>query len=135
MNTPAHNWNRPRSYFPMLAAFVCPVLPAIGALYAISWRHRFTPAGVQVPMLGLRLRSIPAKHISNYFADCWKFQRGDGIRGMDERRAYVGGNRGVRITTATAEVFLGHDHPERTARDLDLVADSQPSRAGRGDRG
>ena len=44
-----------------------------------------------------------------------------GIRGIGDKRAYVWGNRGVRIKTTEGEVFWGHDDPERIVRDLDAI--------------
>lgn len=53
--------------------------------------------------------------------DGWSAVGGYGIRGLCNRRAYVWGNRGVRIQTREGEVFLGHAEPEKIVRDLDLL--------------
>jgi hypothetical protein len=53
--------------------------------------------------------------------DSWNVLGGYGIRGLGDRKAYVFGNRGVRITTSDGEVFLGHSEPERIIRDLDAM--------------
>ena len=91
---------------------------------ALTWsgfQYRFSPAGVEIRTLGFRLRSIPVGQIRTYEAGRWNLLRGYGIRGMGNCRAYVWGNRGVRIKTTTGEVFLGHSEPERIVRDLDAV--------------
>ena len=102
---------------------------AAGALAMISsaamawdgFHYLFSPAGVEVRTLGFRLRSIHAADIQNYAADHWSTLGGYGIRGLGNRRAYIWGNRGVRIKTAEGEVFLGHREPEKIVRDLDTV--------------
>ncbi len=91
------------------------------AMAGTGFQYLFTPAGVEVRTLGFRLRSIPGQDIKSYALDTWNFLGGYGIRGIGERRAYVWGNRGVRIKTVDGEVFLGHDNPEKIVRDLDLV--------------
>lgn len=98
------------------------MLMIVGAAMAGSGFHYiFTPAGVEIRTLGFRLRSIPAYEIESYYVDNWNVLGGYGIRGIGERRAYVWGNRGVRIKTLEGQVFLGHDDPEKIVRDLDLV--------------
>ena len=54
----------------------------------------------------------------------WNPLYGYGIRGLGERRAYVWGNRGVRIKTSDGEVFLGHSNPDRIVHDLDVIKQS-----------
>jgi Protein of unknown function (DUF1648) len=91
---------------------------------AMAWdgfHYLFSPAGVEVRTLGFRLRSIYTAEIQSYVADRWNASGGYGIRGLGDRRAYVWGNRGVRIQTAQGEVFLGHPEPEKIVRDLDFV--------------
>ena len=98
------------------------VLTALGAAMAGSGFHYvFTPAGVEIRTLGFRLRSVPAADIQSYAVDRWNAFGGYGIRGIGKRRAYVWGNRGVRIKMAEGEVFLGHDDPEQIVCDLDLI--------------
>ena len=102
------------------------ILPAILLLgaTALAWsgfHYLFTPAGVEIRTLGFRLRSISADDIQSYASDHWNWLGGYGIRGLGDRRAYVWGNRGVRIKTAHGEVFLGHGKPEKIIRDLDAV--------------
>jgi hypothetical protein len=91
---------------------------------ALAWsgfRYFFSPTGVEIRSLGFRLRSIPAREIKTYAIERWNRLDGYGIRGVGNRRAYVWGNRGVRIQTIEGEVFLGHSQPEKLMRDLDLV--------------
>ena len=91
---------------------------------ALAWsgfHYIFSPAGVEIRTLGFRLRSIPAYGIRTYAVDRWNALGGYGIRGVGRGRAYVWGNRGVRIQTTEGEVFLGHSQPEKLMRDLDLV--------------
>ena len=91
---------------------------------AMAWsgfHYLFSPAGIEIRTLGLRVRSISAADIRSYAVDRWKVIGGYGIRGLGNRRAYVWGNSGVRIKTTQGEVFLGHSEPEKIIRDLDLV--------------
>ena len=108
--------------FRLALSLVAVLMLAASAMAGAGFRYRFTTAGVDIRMLGLRLRSIPAEDIRGYSADRWSLKGGYGIRGVGERRAYVWGNRGVRITTREGEVFLGHDRPERIVRDLDRIS-------------
>jgi hypothetical protein len=103
-------------------------LGLIGLLLLVSglaawsgFHYSFTRHGVEIRTLGFRLRSIPAEQIHQYATQSWNFLRGYGIRGVGNRRAYVWGNRGVQLTTAQGEVFLGHDDPDRIIRDLDTI--------------
>jgi len=95
---------------------------------ALAWsgfRYLFSPAGVQIRTMGFRLRSISAGQIQSYAVDHWNWTGGYGIRGVGNKRAYVWGNRGVRIMTAEGDVFLGHSEPEKIIRDLDRVTQSR----------
>ena len=96
---------------------------AIGT-FAISWsgfQYRFLRQGVEIRMLGFRLRSIPRQSIVSYSIEPWAFIRGYGIRGMGSSRAYVWCNKVVHIKTSNGEIFLGHNDPERIVCDLNLV--------------
>ena len=97
---------------------------------AFGFQYRFTSAGVDIRTLGFRLRSIAASDIRSYAEADWPFWNGRGIRGVGNRRAYVWGNRGVRIQTNTGEVFLGHNEPRRIMRDLDRVVQSRKAAEG-----
>ena len=91
---------------------------------AFAWsgfRYRFTPAGLEISTLGLRLRSIRQAQIAHYRPEKWMALRGYGIRGVGNTRAYVWGNQVVHITTLEGEVFLGTNDPTRIMRDLDAV--------------
>jgi len=102
---------------------------ALGAVILIfataaAWsgfHYLFTKAGMEVRTLGFRLRSIPTNHIREYAIAPWSPLGGYGIRGVGERRAYVWGNKGVRIKTSEGEFFLGHSQPERIVRDLETM--------------
>ena len=98
---------------------------------AMAWsgfRYSFSPTGLEIYTLGFRVRSIPAAEIRSYAPDRWNVIGGYGIRGIGDRRAYVWGNRGVRIKTAEGEVFLGHSEPEKIVRDLDLITHNHEAR-------
>ena len=105
-----------------LAIGLASAMMLLGAALAWSgFRYVFSPVGVEIRSLGFRLRSIPAQEIKTYAVEPWSALGGYGIRGVGNRRAYVWGNRGVRIQTTEGEVFLGHSQPETIVRDLDLV--------------
>jgi len=96
---------------------------AIGT-FAMSWsgfQYRFLRHGVEIRMLGFRLRSIPKQSIVSYAIEPWAFIRGYGIRGIGTSRAYVWCNKVVHIKTSNGEIFLGHNDPERIVRDLNMV--------------
>jgi hypothetical protein len=86
-----------------------------------GFHYIFTQSGVEIRTLGFRLRSIPAGEIRQYAVDRWNPLGGYGIRGIGDKRAYVWGNKGVRIKTTGGEVFLGHSEPERIVHDLDVI--------------
>jgi len=86
-----------------------------------GFRYRFTPWGLEISTLGLRLRSITRDQIGRYAVEPWSILRGYGIRGIGNTRAYVWGNKVVHITTLEGEVFLGHNDPTRLVRDLDAM--------------
>jgi len=93
-------------------------------VFAMSWsgfQYRFLRHGIEIRMLGFRLRSIPKQAIVSYSIEPWAFIRGYGIRGIGRTRAYVWCNQVVHIRTTDGEVFLGHNDPQRIVRDLDMV--------------
>ena len=103
-------------------------LGLLGALFLLTAAHawsgfqyRFTPAGVEISTLGVRLRSIRQSQIAHYRPEKWLVLRGYGIRGVGNTRAYVWGNQVVHITMLEGEVFLGTNDPARIIRDLDAV--------------
>ena len=109
------------------------VLPALllFGVTALAWsgfHYRFTAHGVEISTLGFRLRSIPLQNIKAYAVAPWNALGGYGIRGVGERRAYVWGNTGVRITLSDGEVFLGHREPEKIMNDLNLIRQNQKAR-------
>ena len=92
--------------------------------FAMAWsgfQYRFRHHGVEIRMLGIRLRSIPKSAIVSYSIEPWAFIRGYGIRGIGKTRAYVWGNKVVHIKTSNGDVYLGHDDPETIVRDLDRM--------------
>jgi hypothetical protein len=92
--------------------------------FAMAWggfQYLFLSRGVDVRMLGFRLRSIPKEAILSYSVEPWPFIRGRGIRGIGSTRAYVWGNRVVHIRTSNGDTYLGHTDPGRLVRDLDRV--------------
>ena len=96
---------------------------AIGT-FAMSWsgfQYRFLRHGVEIRMLGFRLRAIPKQSIIGYSIEPWAFIRGYGIRGIGSTRAYVLCNQVVHIKTSNGEIFLGHNDPQRIVRDLNMV--------------
>jgi hypothetical protein len=91
---------------------------------AMAWsgfQYRFLRHGVEIRMLGFRLRSIPKQSIMSYSIEPWAFIRGYGIRGIGNTRAYVLCNKVVHIKTSNGEIFLAHSDPERIVHDLDMV--------------
>jgi hypothetical protein len=111
----------PNAQIPAVLGLVAIVLLMGAALAWSGFHYVFTNSGIEIRTLGFRLRSIPTAEIKNYEIERWNPLGGYGIRGIGERRAYVWGNRGVRIRTVEGEVFLGHDQPERIVRDLNLI--------------
>jgi len=108
------------------ALFALTVVGVIGlAAFAMAWggfQYRFTQHGVEIRMLGFRLRSIPRSAIVSYAIEPWSFIRGYGIRGIGSTRAYVWCNQVVHIKLSDgSNVYLGHHDPERIMRDLDQM--------------
>lgn len=101
------------------------VVSAVGIFaFVMAWagfQYRFMKHGLEIRMLGLRLRSIPRSAIVSYAIEPWAFIRGYGIRGIGGSRAYVWSNRVVHIKTSNGDVYLGHSDPARIVRDLDQV--------------
>jgi hypothetical protein len=91
---------------------------------AVAWsgfRYRFLRTGIEVRMMGFRLRFVPKETIVSYTIESWSLIRGYGIRGIGRTRAYVWCNKVVHIKTSTGDIFLGHNDPEGIVRDLDMV--------------
>src|ERR1700674_3417962 len=88
--------------------------------FAMSWigfQYRFLRHGIEIRMLGLRLRSIPKQSIVSYSIEPWAFARGYGIRVIGSSRAHAWCNKVAHIKTSTGDIFLGHNDPERIMRD------------------
>src|SRR5260370_34411359 len=94
---------------------------AIGT-FAMTWsgfQYRFLRHGVEIRMLGFRLRSIPRQSIVSYSIEPWALARGYGIRRIGSSRAYVWCNQAVHIKTSNVQILLGNNEPERIVRHLD----------------
>jgi hypothetical protein len=103
------------------AIFAGLVALCVGAMAWSGFQYRFLQNGVEIRMLGFRLRSIPKQSIMSYSIEPWALIRGYGIRGLGSTRAYVWCNKVVHIRTSNGEIYLGHNDPERIVRDLDMV--------------
>ena len=111
---------------PTLTVRLVLALPTLLLLMAVlmAWsgfHYIFSNAGLEIRTLGFRLRTIPVSQIRDYAVATWGLAGGYGIRGVGNKRAYVWGNKGVRIHLWDGEVFLGHRDPERLVHDLDSV--------------
>src|SRR5258708_7808444 len=79
------------------------------AVFGMAWdgfHYYFTRHGIEIRTLGFRLKSIPLIQIKQYEIGEWSLARGSGIRGIGNQRAYVWGNRGVRVDVDDREIFL-----------------------------
>ncbi|MGA9475983.1 MAG: hypothetical protein WBV36_26185 [Terriglobales bacterium] len=107
------------------ARFALAIVGVVGLLaFAMAWsgfEYRFLRHGVEIRMMGFRLRSIPRSAILSYAIEPWAFIRGYGIRGLGRTRAYVWCNKVVHIHTSNADIYLGHNDPVRIVRDLDQM--------------
>ena len=100
------------------------------AAFGMAWdgfHYLFTRHGVEIRTLGFRLKSIPLMQIKRYEIGDWSLPRGYGIRGIGNRKAYVWGNRGVRVEMYDGEIFLGHSDPQRIVHDLNVIKQYQHS--------
>lgn len=92
-----------------------------------GFHYYFTRHGVEIRTLGFRVKSIPLIQIKSYEIGGWSPLRGYGIRGIGNHKAYVWGNKGVRVQMFDGEVFLGHSDPQRIVHDLDVIKNFQHS--------
>jgi hypothetical protein len=108
---------------PVIFAVIVTGVVGLGVLAMIwsGFEYRFTRHAVEVWTLGFKLRTIPKSQIVSYSIESWSLPRGYGIRGIGNRRAYVWGNKVVHIKMTNADIYLGHDDPEKIVRDLDQV--------------
>src|SRR6266446_4221048 len=121
---PAISFSQPRTRTTVVvwaAVFAGLVALGVGAMAWSGFQYRFLRHGVEIRMLGFRLRSIPRQSIVSYSIEPWALARGYGIRGIGSSRAYVWCNKVVHIKTSNGEIFLGHNDPQRIVRDLDMV--------------
>ena len=103
------------------AILVCVIGLGVLAMTWSGFQYRFLRHGVEIRMLGFRLRTIPKQSIVSYSIEPWTLLRGYGIRGIGKTRAYVWCNQVVHIRTSDGEIFLGHNDPQRIVRDLNQV--------------
>jgi len=103
------------------AIFAATIALGVSAMAWSGFQYRFLRQGVEIHMLGFRLRSIPKESIVSYSIEPWNLIRGYGIRGIGSTRAYVWCNKVVHIRTSNGQVYLGHNDPERIVRDLEMV--------------
>src|SRR5277367_5483915 len=106
---PAISLSQPRlltSVVVWAALFVAVIALAVGAMAWSGFQYRFLRHGVEIWMLGFRLRSIPRQSIVSYSIEPWAFIRGYGIRGIGSTRAYVWCNKVVHIRTSNGDIYL-----------------------------
>jgi hypothetical protein len=97
------------------------VLSAAGAMAWSGFHGLFTPSGVEVRTLGFLPRTISSGEIRDYRPDRWNVAGGYGIRGLRASRAYVWGNRDVRIKTSDGQMFLDAKTRRKIIRELDQI--------------
>src|SRR5260370_20017492 len=86
---------------------------AIGT-FAMSWsgfQYRFLRQGVEIRMLGFRLRSIPRQSIVSYSIEPWAFIRGTGFAASAARELTSGATRWCISRLRTARFFWGTTIP------------------------
>lgn len=103
------------------AVLISLVLIGVWGMAWDGFHYFFSRSGIEVRTMGLRLKSVPTDHIKDYSVQEWKAFGGYGVRGIGHNKAYVWGNRGVRVRTAEGEIFLGHNEPERIMHDLETI--------------
>jgi hypothetical protein len=111
----------PNSSTRLGAGFLGLVFAGVLGMAFDGFHYYFTRHGVEIRTLGFRLKSIPLGQIKQYAAQPWSPVCGYGIRGIGNHKAYVWGNRGVRLWMYDGEIFLGHEDPQKIVRDLDLI--------------
>lgn len=97
------------------------------AVACSGFQYRFLKQGVEIRLLGFRLRSISKEQVQSYRAESWSALRGYGIRGVGNTRAYVWGNKVVHIKTSNGDIFLGHRDPARIVSALDKMMGREPA--------
>jgi hypothetical protein len=114
-------WTKPSEFSVGMAMFVITVAVVVFLIMWSGFRYRFLQHGLEISILGFRLRSIPKNSIVDYGVESWSLIRGYGIRGVGRSRAYTWGNKVVHIQTTNGDVYLGHENPERIVEDLNRV--------------
>ncbi len=110
----------------VVAVSVGAVLLVLCGLWALhGFTYRFTTAAIEIRVFGLRLRRIPLSQITHYDVErCNPLTDfgGWGIKGFGNETAYIwGGHTGLRIKTASGDVYLGHREPQRLVNDLNRL--------------
>lgn len=116
------------------AAGLAVTIPAVTGVLLIGcavWAYsgfvyRVTTAGLEIRMLGMPIRFIPAQDILSVQAqECSPLADfgGWGIRGTSDMRAYIwGGNRCVQIRTNDGErIYLGIDAAHQMAQQIESL--------------
>ncbi|MGH9513202.1 MAG: DUF1648 domain-containing protein [Terriglobales bacterium] len=111
----------PDSSLRLAAAIFCVVFIGACAMAWTGFQYYFTRHGLEIRTMGFRLKSVPAGEIKQYAAAPWSPLCGYGVRGLGNHKAYVWGNRGVKVTMNDGELFLGHNDPQRIIHDLDAM--------------
>ncbi len=109
-------------------------IPAVVGLVALgcaiwAWtgfRYRVTTTGLEIRMLGMPIRFVPAADIASVTArecNALKDFGGWGIRGIGKMRAYIwGGNQCVHVRTHEGDdIYLGFRDAQRLAQELERV--------------
>ena len=107
------------------ARFALVVVAVLGggalAMVLSGFQYRFLRDRVEIRTLGFLLRTIPKQEVMSYSIEPWNISRGSGLRARPGVRAYVWGNKVVRIKTTNGEVYLGYSDPEAIMRHLDQI--------------
>ena len=91
-----------------------------------GFKYRITTAGLEIRMVGMPIRFVPAMDIESVRAkDCNPLTDfgGWGIRGIGKMRAYIwGGNRCVHLhTNAGDDIYLGSGNADGMVRELEQM--------------
>jgi len=108
---------------PLRIASGCASLASIivGIAAQTGYQYKFTPAGLGIYTLGIRLRFIPVEQIARYEKASWNYGDRYNFGIFSKRRCYFWGGFGVRIYTTDGQVFLGHQWPEKIIAHLDAM--------------
>lgn len=104
-----------------LACGLWAVMIVVGIAAEIGYRYRFTPAGLEVSTLGIRLKFIPHEKIIHYETARWMPSDGRNLPFLPSQRCFSWGGRGLRISTVDGSVYLGHKWPEKIVAELNRI--------------